>query len=279
MISINSIIQHLLPKHLLSRLMAKLTNCNIPWLKNYLITTFIKKYSVNMEEAEQPTSEHYKTFNAFFIRHLKPGVRPLGNASITSPADGSICEFGTVENGQLLQAKGHPYTLDTLLGNDKNLVENFNGGGYLTIYLSPKDYHRVHMPYTGSLKQMIYVPGELYSVNTETTQSIPNIFAKNERVIALFDSDIGSFAVILVGACLVAGIHTQWHGQVAPGKNKTPQIWNYSDDKIALAKGDEMGHFQFGSTAIILFPKDTVQWAEHLAIGSDIRLGQGIGYF
>lgn len=275
--SIKIISQYLAPKHLLSRLMAIPSNSKISWLKNFLIHTFIKKYQVNMSEAIKPTANDYETFNDFFTRHLKPGCRPISEATIVSPADGSICEFGNIENQTLLQAKNHSYTLSALLANNPAMIKQFDGGSYLTVYLAPKDYHRVHMPYNGKIAKMIHVPGNLYSVNIETAKNIPNIFANNERVITLFNSDLGPFAVILVGACLVAGIHIKWHGQVSPRKSKGITSWSYPNQDTLLKKGDELGHFQFGSTAIILFPKNTVAWNKALAVGSEVTMGQGVG--
>lgn len=274
------LLQKIVPQHLLSRLIAKITECRIPWLKNLYIHSFIKKYDVNTEEVKKNIPEDFATFNEFFIRQLDPECRPFSEDEniLVSPVDGTVSEFGTIDDETLLQAKGQHYSLQRLLANRKSLVNTFKNGSYMTFYLSPRDYHRVHIPCKGNLKKMTYVPGKLFSVNQKTTQAIPDIFSRNERVIALFETAFGPMAVIFVGACLVAGIHTRWHGQVTPAKNKNVHSWHYDENNtIAFDKADELGYFQFGSTVILLFPENTVHWNNELNVGTSISMGNEIG--
>lgn len=279
-------LQYCLPQHALSRLVGYLAASKIPWLKDRLIKTFSHFFAVDMSEAIPNDPEKYASFNEFFTRPLKPGARPIDPdpTIIVSPADGAISELGLIQNNPdtsdsnssvLIQAKGHYYSLQALLANDKKLTEQFANGAFATIYLSPKDYHRVHMPFTGTLTKTIYVPGNLFSVNQTTANNVPGLFARNERLICIFDTAIGPMAVILVGAMIVAGIETVWGGQVAP-QPKSPTHMDISKP-ITLAKGDEMGRFKLGSTAIVLFPKDTASWNNTLSNGSAVRLGESLG--
>lgn len=271
--------QKLIPQHLISRVFGKLARCRVKWLKNFLIHLFIKHYNVNMSEAMQEDYRAYASFNEFFTRPLKPDIRvwPHTPKVIACPVDGFISEWGQIQNEQIFQAKGHTYNLRDLLGGDHELATQFHGGNFFTAYLSPKDYHRVHMPASGTLKKMIHVPGNLFSVNPYTVNNVPNLFARNERVICFFDSDHGPMAVIMVGAIIVASIAITWHGIVTPPTQHNLQEWNYADGAIQLNRGDEMGHFEVGSTAIILFGKNSVQWDSHLKPSQTIRLGQVIG--
>ena len=233
-----------------------------------------------MSIAADPNPDSYRNFNAFFTRPLAAGQRPISENSqhIVCPADGGISQIGPIEGGRIFQAKGHYFTLEELLGGDSQLARPFYNGLFATIYLSPKDYHRVHMPYTGSLTTMIHVPGKLFSVNTTTTAKVPGLFARNERVIALFDTSIGPMAVIMVGAMIVAGIETVWDGQITPIKNRVQTIhYGSNQSPIALEKGEEMGRFMLGSTAIVLFPKDSITWSESLSAQSSVVMGQPLG--
>lgn len=270
--------QDFIPQHLLSRILGCLANCQVPWLKNWGIKTFIDHYGVNMDEAAESDYRQFANFNAFFTRQLAPHARPIdpNPNAIISPADGMISEIGMLQDEQILQAKGQYYSLNTLLANDAKSVANFRNGHFCTAYLSPKDYHRVHMPFDGKLVAMTYVPGKLYSVNQASVQSIDQVFARNERLICLFDTACGPMAVILVGAMIVAGIHTAWHGPVAPQQDRRIQRWCYRDNPITLARGDEVGHFQLGSTVIVLLPK-AIRWDETLRANSPLQMGQVIG--
>ncbi|MDG1292583.1 MAG: archaetidylserine decarboxylase [Pseudomonadales bacterium] len=269
--------QYCIPQHTLSRLIGYLADCETPWLKAKIIQLFSHFFPINMTEAERENYEQYVSFNDFFTRELKSGTRPIvqDDNAIASPADGAISEIGRIEKDQLIQAKGHKYSLLALLGGDTELAEQFNNGAFATIYLSPKDYHRVHMPLAGTLQKTLYVPGKLFSVNQATANNVPGLFARNERLVCVFDTDCGPMVVILVGAMIVAAIETVWAGQVAP-QSKTV---NTIDMKkiFTLAKGGEMGRFKLGSTAIVLFPENIVTWNETLENGSAIQLGELLG--
>ena len=269
--------QYLVPQHLLSRLVGKLAECRTPWLKNSLIKHFIKHYDVNMEEAADADYQNYENFNAFFTRPLREGAREICVDGIASPADGAISQLGDIEEGRIFQAKGQHYTTTELLGGDQALADMFDGGKFATIYLSPKDYHRVHMPVSGTLKHGIYVPGDLFSVNNATADNVPRLFSRNERYVAIFDTEHGPMAMVLVGAMIVAGIETVWAGQVAP-VCRTIQRTDYpcQIDTQQLAKGDEMGRFKLGSTVVLLFGKDAIQWQETLQHATPLRMGEQI---
>lgn len=265
-----------MPQHLLSRLMGLFGNATCTSYKNWMIRTFIRHYGVDMSEAAQPDYTQYKSFNSFFTRQLKPGARQLDHPEgvIISPADGAISELGHIADDQMLQAKGHTYSVDALVA-DERVGNLFRDGSFITVYLSPKDYHRVHMPFGGRLMEMTYVPGKLFSVNEATAQGLPGLFAMNERVVCLFETSMGPMAVILVGAMIVASIHTAWHGVVAPQRCRQVTTWKYDNQEIILQRGDEMGFFQMGSTAIVLFPKNAMRFREELAAGG-IRLGDAL---
>ena len=274
------LLQYCLPHHLLSRIVGRVVACGNPTFKNRLIRWFIKRYQVNMDEALISHPEDYDNFNDFFTRELKPGSRPVADAgnSIVSPADGVISELGDISEDTLIQAKGVKYSLTALLGGDTRVAEQFQNGRFCTVYLSPKDYHRVHMPADGRLTGMIYVPGRLFSVNQQTANQVPGLFARNERAVCLFETDKGPMAVILVGAMIVAAIDTVWAGQVAPSRRGLFQE-SYIDRLIELARGAEMGKFRLGSTAIVLFGPDVASWSEELQSGSKVCMGEAIGRF
>lgn len=269
--------QYIVPQHLLSRLVGKLAECKTPWIKNPLIKAFIKQYNVNMAESQQSEAEYYDNFNAFFTRPLKDGAREICDTGIASPADGAISQLGDIENGRIFQAKGQSYTATELLGGDEQLANEFAGGKFATIYLSPKDYHRVHMPIDGKLRQGIYVPGDLFSVNNATADNVPRLFSRNERYVAIFDTEKGPMAMVLVGAMIVAGIETVWEGQVAPIKRQIRRV-NYPSqiESFNLAKGQEMGRFKLGSTVVLLFGKDAIQWDDALKHASPLIMGEKI---
>ncbi|GAA4362476.1 archaetidylserine decarboxylase [Kangiella marina] len=256
------LLQYLIPQHGLSLLMGKIAESKNPRIKNTFAKWFIKKYGIDMSIAERENPEDYETFNDFFTRSLKEGVRPIaqGDSVIVNPADGKVSQLGPIEKGFIFQAKGHRYSAKTLLGGNAELAKPFENGEFATIYLSPKDYHRVHMPMNGKLTKMIHVPGNLFSVNPLTARNVPNLFARNERVVAMFDTDIGPMAMVLVGATIVGSIETVWEGTITPPTRDDIKAWDYHDKNITLDKGQEMGRFKLGSTVILLFPKDTIEW-------------------
>ncbi len=272
--------QKLLPQHLLSRLVGRIAECTNPWVKNTFIKWFAKRYNINMSEAliEDPTA--FENFNAFFTRELKPGVRTIDadENAVVSPADGAVSQLGDIEHGRIFQAKGRCYGLSTLLGGDQDLANTFVNGSFATIYLSPRDYHRVHMPVTGTLRETIYVPGDLYSVNQTTAENIDQLFARNERLVCIFDTEFGPMAMVLVGAMIVAGIETVWSGHEAPRLRETVRrnFQPQNPDPITLQKGEEMGRFKLGSTVVLLFGKDAVNWQQSLKANSALRLGERI---
>jgi phosphatidylserine decarboxylase len=271
--------QYALPQHSLSKLMSYITHSENIALKNWCINTVIKHYGVNMAEALEENPEVFKSFNHFFTRELRPGVRPLTAVknAIACPADGSVSQAGDITDGKIFQAKGMSFTAVDLLGGDTERAEPFKDGVFATIYLSPKDYHRLHMPLTGTLKEMVHIPGKLFSVNTVTTRSVPGLFARNERVAAIFDTEVGPMALVLVGAIFVSSIETVWHGVVTPPTAPSVQSWYYDHKPITLKKGDEMGRFNMGSTIIVLFGKDKVQWEEGFKADQLVKLGEMIG--
>ncbi|NIE73638.1 phosphatidylserine decarboxylase [Pantoea sp. Ap-967] len=272
--------QYLAPHHALSRVAGWIARCKSPWLKNRLIKGFIKRYKVDMSAAIGQHAEDYPHFNAFFTRALKPGLRPLqgGFGTVTSPADGSISQIGPTTGERLLQAKGHDFTLTELLGG-AGQAASFHDGQFVTIYLSPRDYHRVHMPIAGTLREMIHVPGKLFSVNPLTVSKVPRLFARNERVICLFETALGPMAVVLVGAMVVASIRTAWAGLVdAPGKTVTTFAYPLAGNgSVQLAQGDEMGTFDVGSTVIVLFGPKAVEWIDTVSPGTTVQVGQILG--
>ncbi len=272
-------LQYLLPQHTLSRAAGWLAETETAWIKDPFIRWFIERYEVDMDEAEQEDPARYKNFNTFFTRALKPGSRDICNddKAVVCPADGAISQIGDIEYGRIFQAKGQDFSAAELLGGDRRLAEPFMGGKFATVYLSPRDYHRVHMPAGGELKTMVHIPGDLFSVNEATANQVPRLFARNERVAAVFDSEYGPMAVVLVGAMIVASIETTWAGLVAPVK-KQIRTCHYPDPReYSFARGDEMGRFKLGSTAIVLFGRDRISWDEDYRAGSCTRMGERLG--
>ena len=273
------IIQHILPQHLLSRETGWLANLRHPvWLKNWLIHIFIKRFKVDMTEAAEPDPTRYASFNEFFTRPLREGARPLAAADLVCPADGAISQLGPIEFGRIFQAKGQTFSTVELLGGDTRRATQFIDGNFATIYLSPRDYHRVHMPIKGRLTATSYIPGQLFSVNQVTAENVPRLFARNERLVCYFDTAAGPMALILVGAMIVAGIETVWSGQVAP-PTSTPVFRDYVSlpESVELEQGAEMGRFMLGSTVILLFPKGAVEFDASYLAGSATRLGESFG--
>lgn len=266
-----------MPKHAISRAMGRFAASESGGLTTAFINWFIKQYKIDMSEAERENAQEYRTFNEFFTRALKPGLRPVSDADVVLPVDGCVSQLGPMKSGRLIQAKGHDYSAFTLLGGDKERAKPYANGHFATIYLAPKDYHRIHMPMDATLREMVYVPGDLFSVNPLTAQNVPGLFARNERVAAIFDTENGPMAMVLVGATIVASIETTWHGTVTPPSNQLDS-WDYpasGDDAITFKKGDEMGRFKLGSTVVMLFGDDMLKAFEpHLEEGVVTRLGQ-----
>jgi len=273
--------QYILPKHGLTAFAGLMANVKIPAVKNYLIQRFIRTYDVNMHEAREENPENYACFNDFFIRRLKPESRPIADADIVSPVDGFVSELGDITAGQLLQAKGRYYSAQQLLACEPALGAQFEHGRFATLYLSPKDYHRVHMPLAATLKEMIYVPGKLFSVQPTTARVIPHLFARNERLVVFFDTAAGLMAMVLVGATIVGGIGTSWHGDIL--RKRKPEHFTYPanhDINTALPTAAEMGYFKLGSTVIVLFAEGhRMQWEKSLQAGDKIQFGQPLGSF
>jgi len=266
--------QYLLPHHLLSRLVGMLAEARTLWIKNRLIGWFIRRYQVDMSEAQLPDPLAFDCFNAFFTRALKEGARPLEQTpgTILCPVDGAVSQIGDIGHGRVFQAKGHSFSTHELLGGDSARAAPFLKGRFATLYLSPRDYHRVHMPISGTLREMIYVPGKLFSVNPLTASAVPDLFARNERVVCIFDTACGPMALVLVGAMIVASIETVWAGQVAP-LTRTVKRFSY-DAPITLEAGAELGRFRLGSTVVLLFGEQQVNWNSELGTGSSVRMGQ-----
>lgn len=272
--------QYLIPQHGLSRFAGLLANSKRPKLKNYLIRYFLGRYHVDMSEARIEDPYAYKSFNDFFTRKLKEDARPISEdpQHLISPADSTLYQFGRVEEDTLLRAKNHAYVLSSLLGRKDDLSQTFSNGHYYCFYLAPHNYHRVHMPCTGNLLKMRYIPGRLFSVNQSTAEHVEHIFARNERVVAFFEGDCGKFAVILVGAMLVGNIHTSWMGKVAPSDDGQIKELDYKPNSVKIARGQEVGHFAMGSTAIVLFEKQ-IKPLETLRNNQNILMGESIASF
>jgi len=259
--------------------MHRLTRSQIVWFKNCFIRFITAQYKVNINEAANTDLSSYISFNAFFTRQLRIGARPIaqGESVITSPVDGVISQIGPIEQGKIVQAKGQNYTVLELLGGDESLAKQFEQGQFTTIYLSPKDYHRIHMPLTGTLQQMRYIPGKLFSVSPRTARAVPNLFARNERVVTVFETEMGPIVMVLVGAIFVGSMETIWSGQITPPYAKEIQHWEYQDDKaITIKKGEEMGRFNMGSTVVLLLPKQAAQFKTEFAARSPVQLGQAL---
>ena len=266
--------QYLLPKQALTRFAGWIAGAQGGPKTTALIQWFIKRYQVNMAEAANPDPASYATFNAFFTRALKPGARPLAPAPWICPVDGAISQFGRIAKDQIFQAKGHHYSTTALVGGDVALAAQFEDGDFATIYLSPKDYHRIHMPCAGVLRRMIYVPGDLFSVNPTTARGVPGLFARNERVVCVFDSAHGPFVLTLVGATIVGSMATTWHGVVNPPRGGQINEWHYEGNAVTFQQGDEMGRFLLGSTVVLLFPQNTVAFDAAWAPAGPVRLGE-----
>lgn len=268
--------QHLAPQHAISRLAGKFAASERGWLKDALIRRFAAAYDVDMSEAARGIGE-FASFNDFFTRELKPGARPLGDAArhILSPADGAVSQLGVIEGGRIFQAKGRHFTAAELLGGDAAAAERLEGGRFITIYLSPRDYHRVHMPAAGRLASTTYVPGDLFSVNQATAEGVDRLFARNERLSCRFDGPDGHFASVMVGAMIVAGIDTVWPHRFS-GHARTPLAEDFTSAGLDFAAGDEMGRFYLGSTVVLLFEPGRVEWLDHLKAGSPLRMGEPI---
>ncbi len=271
------LLQYLLPKQALTEFAGRCaTSESTAWTRR-VIPWFIRRYGVNMAEAANPDPASYRSFNEFFTRPLRPGARPLADADFICPVDGAISQFGAIERDQIFQAKGHRYTTTALLGGDSGLAARFNDGAFATLYLSPRDYHRIHMPAAGRLTRMIHVPGALFSVNPTTARGVPGLFARNERVVCVFDCDFGSFVLVLVGATIVGSMSTVWHGTVNPPRSGVLREWSYDAQAPDLGKGDEMGRFLLGSTVVLLFPADVVRFNPAWSPARPVRMGEAMG--
>lgn len=271
------LLQYLLPKQALTVLAGRLAHAEAGALTTSVIRWFVGRYGVDMAEAANPAIDSYKSFNQFFTRPLRNGVRPLADADLLCPVDGAVSQFGPIERDQIFQAKGHAYSTTALLGGDRALAAHFENGAFATIYLSPRDYHRIHMPCDGRLMRMIYIPGSLFSVNPTTARGVPGLFARNERVVCVFDSAVGPFILTLVGATIVGSMATVWHGTVNPPRPGQLREWRYDSQQILLKKGEEMGRFMIGSTVVLLFPKDTVELNPQWSPTRPVRMGEAMG--
>ncbi|NKE67755.1 phosphatidylserine decarboxylase [Ramlibacter sp. RBP-2] len=266
--------QYLLPKRVLTVLAGKFANLRGGALTHAVIRKFVAHYGVDMSEAADPSIESYATFNDFFTRALREGVRPIADSPFVCPVDAAISQFGPIERDQLFQAKGHSYSTRALVGGDQALAHRFDHGHFATLYLAPRDYHRIHMPCDGRLVRMIYVPGDLFSVNPLTARHVPSLFARNERVVCVFETPFGPFVNVLVGATIVGSVATVWHGVVNPPRTRGIREWHYEDQDIVLAKGAEMGRFLLGSTVVMLFPKNVLTFVPDWAPTRPVRLGE-----
>nr|WP_229223416.1 archaetidylserine decarboxylase [Duganella sp. sic0402] len=266
--------QYLLPKGALTNFAGRVAGAKGGSYTTRLIRWFVGRYNVNMDEALDPNIANYKTFNEFFTRALRPDARPLADAAYVCPVDGRISQFGDIEDDQIFQAKGHKFSTTALVGGDAQLAAQFQHGSFANLYLSPRDYHRIHMPIDGKLTRMIYVPGELFSVNPVTARGIPGLFARNERVVCVFDTAHGPFVMTLVGATIVGSMATVWHGVVNPPRLPQVTEWQYGDQNIVLKKGDELGRFLLGSTVVMLFQKDVLKFNQAWQPAAPVQLGE-----
>ncbi|MGQ0711584.1 MAG: archaetidylserine decarboxylase [Rhodoferax sp.] len=270
--------QYLLPKKALTQLAGRFASASLGGTTTAFIRWFARRYQVNMAEAANPDLASYATFNDFFTRALQDGARPLSDAPFVCPVDGAISQFGPIAGDQIFQAKGHTYSTTALVGGDAALAQRFTNGSFATIYLSPRDYHRIHMPCDGELTRMVYVPGDLFSVNPATARGVPGLFARNERVVCVFDTEHGTMVLTLVGATIVGSMATVWHGQVNPPR--APQVceWRYDSGQVRLARGQEMGHFLLGSTVVLLFEPGRVGWNPQWSPARPVRMGETMGF-
>jgi len=273
------LLQYWLPKRWLTRLAGVFAGRRLGCFTRWAIRRFVTRYAVDMSEAAQPEIEVYPTFNEFFGRALRPQARPLHpSADWLVPVDGSVSQHGRLQAGQLLQAKGHQYGVNALLGGQHDWAERLADGQFATLYLSPRDYHRIHMPCNGQLRRMVYVPGDLFSVNPQTAQHVPGLFARNERVVCLFDTAHGPLAMVLVGATIVGSVATAWHGVVHPPRCATPVCYDYPNTLHHLVRGQEMGRFLLGSTVVMVWAQPAVRWEPAMAPGAAIRMGQALAW-
>ena len=268
--------QYLLPKRLLTLLAGLFASSRLGRLTTWVIRRFVDRYRVNMGEAANPDITSYASFNDFFTRALKPGVRPLATADLICPVDGAISQFGPILKDQIFQAKGHAYSTTALVGGDATAAARFHNGHFATLYLSPRDYHRIHMPCAGELTRMVHVPGDLFSVNPTTARGVPGLFARNERVVCFFESTDGPFVLVLVGATIVGSMATVWHGQVNPPRTGIPRQWDYPKGQVSLQQGQEMGRFLLGSTVVMLFPAGPLSFNVAWEPGRPIVLGEAM---
>jgi phosphatidylserine decarboxylase len=268
--------QYLLPKGALTNFAGWVAGAKGGSRTTALIRWFVGRYNVNMDEALDPNIANYKTFNEFFTRALRPDARPLADAAFICPVDGRISQFGAIDDDQIFQAKGHQFSTTALVGGDAALAARFQHGSFANLYLSPRDYHRIHMPVDGKLTRMIYVPGELFSVNPTTARGIPGLFARNERVVCVFDTAHGPFVMTLVGATIVGSMATVWHGVVNPPRLPKVTEWSYADQNIVLKKGEELGRFLLGSTVVMLFPKDVLSFNPAWQPAGPVQLGEAM---
>ena len=268
--------QYLLPKRALTAFAGWCAASRARWWTRNVIPWFIRRYGVNMAEAANPDPASYASFNDFFTRALRPDARPLSKADWVCPVDGAVSQFGAIAHDQIFQAKGHHYSTRALVGGDAALAALFDDGHFATVYLSPRDYHRIHMPCDGRLRRMIHVPGDLFSVNPVTARGVPGLFARNERVVCVFDTDFGPFVHVLVGATIVGSMATVWHGQVNPPRPGQVREWRYDDAPISLRQGDEMGRFLLGSTVVMLFPKIGLHFSPAWAPDAAVRMGEAM---
>lgn len=274
--------QYLIPKQAMTAIAGRIASWRGGRVTSALIRNFVRHYGVDMDEAARPDITSYSTFNEFFTRALKPGARPLAQTDLVCPVDGAISQFGAIEHDQIFQAKGHRYSTHALLGGEMKLAGQFENGSFATLYLSPKDYHRVHMPCAGRLLRMIHVPGELFSVNPTTARGVPGLFARNERVVCVFEASRGPFALVLVGATIVGSMATVWHGVVNPPRGQPLRDWRYDDPAapaVQLAQGGEMGRFQLGSTVVLLFPAGALRFNPSWAPTRTVRMGEAMASF
>jgi phosphatidylserine decarboxylase len=274
-------LQYLLPQHLLSQIVYQLTRSRLHWLKNALIRGFVGHFHPDLTDAAQPDPLAFESFNAFFTRALRAGARSVDAdpAAVVSPVDGSVSQVGRLDGSWLVQAKGHAYTLESLLGADSSWTELFRGGAFATLYLAPFNYHRVHMPLPGTLRAAWYLPGSLFSVNTTTAASVPGLFARNERIVCVFGEGALSFALVLVGALFVGSMSTVWHGEVTPRRprRRAELALDATRASLTLERGAEVGRFNMGSTVILLLPPGRSSWAAPLVPGSPVRVGARLG--
>ncbi|MDZ5634069.1 MULTISPECIES: archaetidylserine decarboxylase [unclassified Janthinobacterium] len=269
--------QYLLPKGALTNFAGRVAGAKGGAMTTRLIRWFVGRYNVNMDEALDPDITHYTSFNDFFTRALRPDARPLAQADYVCPVDGRISQFGSIDKDQIFQAKGHNFSTTALVGGDAALAAQFEHGSFANLYLSPRDYHRIHMPCDGRLTRMIYVPGELFSVNPTTARGIPGLFARNERVVCVFDTANGPFVMTLVGATIVGSMATVWHGVVNPPRTGQIRDWSYANDNVVLKQGEELGRFLLGSTVVMLFPKGTVDFNAGWQPAGPVQLGEVMG--